>query len=37
MEALIYKPNNVFILEGKWEGKGKHITKLVVIFRFILD
>ena len=32
MEALIFKPDNVFILEGKWQGKGKHITKIVVFF-----
>ena len=35
MEALIFHPDKVFILEGKWKGKGKHITKIVHFFSFI--
>ena len=29
MEALMFHPEKAFILEGKWKGKGRHITKIV--------
>ena len=35
MEALIFNPDKLFILEGKWKGKGKHITKIVAFISFL--